>query len=154
MAEPEYPLFNGRYVSWANLSVSFGDFETADFTKLDWEDALEPGLVKGKGAFARGRTDGEYTSDGSVTMLLEAATKFFKLLEAQNKSIGLVSFNITGQWSYTEGGDVHDVVLHACRIKGRKGSNAPGTDGAAIDIPLSVMGIQVDGVWLLEPPKN
>lgn len=150
----DYPLFNGKYPSWASLSLSFDGFDTSDFTKLDWEDKLEPGKVRGKGSFARGRTQGDYDCDGSFSMLLDAATKFMRQLATKNPSIGLVPFDVVGQWSDTDGGDVHEVRLVGCRIQGRKSSSAPGTDAAAIEFPLSIMGISVDGIWLLEPPSN
>lgn len=147
----DYPQIQGRYHSWASIEIAAGDFETPDFAKLDWDDTLEPGQVRGTGPRKRGRTTGEYNCAASMGMYLDSATRFMKQLAQTNKSIGLVPFDVLGHWSEDDGGEVHEVKLVGCRIKKRQQSNAPGTDATTVEFELDPMFVYVDGVALLEP---
>jgi len=147
----EYPQIEGQFPSWASIEISVGGFETPDFAKLDWDDSLEPGPVRGTGPRKRGRTTGEYDAAGSMGMYLDAATAFMKKLALTNASIGLVPFNIEAHWAEADDGPVHEAKLTACRIKKRSQTNAPGTDAAMIEFELDPMWIEVDGVCLLAP---
>jgi hypothetical protein len=150
----DYPQIQGRFPSWASIEISVDGFETPDFSKLDWDDSLEPGPVRGTGPMKRGRTTGEYDATASMGMYLDAATKFMKALALKNPSIGLVAFDVLAHWSVDDSEEVHEVKAVGCRIKKRQQSNAPGTDAAAIDFDLDPMWVEVDGVVLHQPTKE
>jgi hypothetical protein len=150
----DYPQIQGRFPSWASIEISVDGFETPDFSKLDWDDSLEPGAVRGTGPFKRGRTRGEYDSTASMGMYLDAATKFMQALALKNRSIGLVEFDVLAHWSEDDGAEVHEVKVVGCRIKKRSQSNAPGTDAAVLEFDLDPMWVEVDGVVLHEPTKE
>lgn len=147
----DYPQIQGIFYSWASLKVSVGDFETGDFAKVDWDDKLEPGAVRGTGPGKKGRTTGEYDTTASMAMYLDAATAFMARLAQINRSIGKVAWDLVAYWSEDDGGTVHELKLEGCRIKSRKNSNAPGTDATVVEFELDVMVAYLDGVALLDP---
>lgn len=167
MAEEEYPLIDGEYVSWANVDCSLEvydgpSFQTRDFSKIDWSDKLEPGAVRGTGPRKRGRTVGEYDAEATIAMYIDKARQFMAALQQVAlargiNGIGRIPFDVALNYvplsnadvTFGETGSIISVALIGCRIKTRSGSNANGTDGAALEFPLDVMDIQVDGVSLV-----
>lgn len=151
----DFPLINGEAYSWSSLRAEIqhggGVFESPDLQSLDWSDKLTPGAVRGYGSGKRARTRGEYDADAKIAFTLDAATRFLKALATVNKSTGLVKFTIHADWN--ENGVDHTVEIIGCRIAERTSSNAPGSDATKLEFPLDVMGIKVDGIWLLEPGK-
>ena len=118
-------LIQGSYKSWASLSASFqhggGTFETADLASLEWNDALEPGEVRGEGAAKRGRTRGQYSAGGKVSMPLDAAKAFEAALAAaadDGVSVGLSVFDIHADWEEPST-ELQSVDVIGCRIKSR-----------------------------------
>lgn len=151
----EFPLIQGQMVSWAEIGVKLEiydgpSFQTTDFAAIDWDDALEPGKVRGTGPHIIGRTTGEYDANGSMTMYYEKSVAFQNELAQINPKIGLVQFDLMVQWSPLAGeGETFTVKLVGCRLAGRQVSSAPGTDATQKVMPLSVVRVEENGITLV-----
>jgi hypothetical protein len=151
----DFPIVQGQMVSWAEIECSLAiyggpEFKTADYNAVDWDDALEPGKVRGTGPTIRGRTTGEYDANASMAMYFDKGDEFEAALEAINPKVGLVVFDFMLQYSPLAGeGKVHTVKLMGCRIAGRQSSNAPGVDATVVTYPLSVVKVFKNGRCLV-----
>lgn len=148
MGANDYPMIREAYVGWAEISVGIdiaeGDsISTKDFSAVDWSQKLEPGDVPGAGPNLLGRTTGMYGCDGTFTMYRAAYHKLVKSLAQKSERYGTVVFDVTVSWSPLEADNatsdnVFTVKLIGCRIKEEQASNAPGSDAAAVVVPLSL----------------
>jgi hypothetical protein len=163
---PSFPIFNGQRASWADIVVKVQtgpglEIETGDFTKLDWEDAVDGAHVRGEGGGIAGDTKGSYTPKATIAML---AAGFKKLQGALILSYGNrraltdCYFNIIASW--TPVGDVNAIleqqkveILNA-RIISRKSANQSGSaDAKTIEKELLPKDIRLNGISLFYPPS-
>lgn len=164
MGVEEWPMMQGEYVSWANISLALDIheadiFRTKDFSKIDWKDSLEPGEVYGTGPIMQGRTVGQYKAEGSIEMRATSARRFMQALAKRKRAIGLVEFDLVGKYSPLTSGSVVDkamqaanrvdVILKSCRLKERSSSDAIGTEATNIMFPLHVMQVIVNKTVLV-----
>lgn len=142
----DYPLINGNPTSWANLKISHEiqggpTFQTADFSALDFDQALDPSLVQGTGPMHRGMTVGVYSCNASMSMYLDQGLEFLKALQnaGGGRGYGLVMFDILASYTpYGVDGGVKSARLLGCRVKGDAVKNAPGGDGLVLELPLAM----------------
>lgn len=162
MAKNDYPLINGVYHSWAEVQLVFlpygdGIFRTADFNAVSFTEKLEPGQVKGQGIIKRGTTIGEYSAEGSFSMLLNAHIKFLEVLAriARTKKIpvGAVQFSMAMSWKAVPGAPIVKAALAGCRIKERGFDGSPSPDATVVETPIDVTMCRVNDVSLGEIPK-
>jgi hypothetical protein len=153
----EFPFIQGQAVSYAEIEIALAisggvRFRTKDFAAIDWDDALEPGKVRGTGPEIISRTTGEYDANGSMTMYYAKSVEFQRALKARKPQvgIGLVVFDIVINWSPLDGeGEVFTAKLIGCRLAGRQVQSATGPDPTQKVMPLSVTRIEENGICLI-----
>lgn len=151
------PKYNGVTASWSNFSIKIRgedvSFDPDDFVGLDWSSKLEPGKVRARGPAPVGRTEGEYSAEGKLSLLKGAARTFLRMLRDAHPDgkAGLVEFDILGQWTPYSGDpdDLLEVELRGCRVGEHSGSQTPSSDAAVTELPLDVMRVFEDGVCLI-----
>jgi len=159
MVQQAFPTIQGQHFSWANVRPSAdifdGDtFQTADWSAVDWDDSLTPGKVKGVGAIIIGRTFGEHDANASMTMYVQKAVEFQRRLLAAaalkgHQAIGSVPFDLFVALEPRDGeGEVIRLKLVAARIMTRTFKSAPGPDALTIEMPLSIVRVELDGMSL------
>ena len=155
MAREEFPIIRGQINGWAQIKVSLdvqsaGSVQTKDYSKIDWDDAVEHGRVPGTGPVDLGSTVGQYTANGSMAMYLDAFAEFQRVLATRSPRIATVQFNLFLAWVPLDGeGEMHKAELLGCKIAGRTNANAPGADATAIDVPLYVGMATLNGIRLI-----
>lgn len=66
----DFPKINGCYPQFADIECDVEGFDAMmGFTELNYSGGLEPGDVRGNHPQLLGTTRGEYSADGSVTVL-------------------------------------------------------------------------------------
>lgn len=141
----EWPIVDGDYVSYAEITLRFAipfaaPFETRDVTKIDWDDSKDPADVRGTGPDKLGQTGGQYSCAASMTMLRSKYKAFLRALKSAspNGKVSAVRFDVIVTWEPLDGeGELSTCEIIGCSIKSRKSSNAAGSDAAAIDIDLN-----------------
>ena len=161
MGQDNFPLIDGQYVSWVEMGFSlevYGgpSFQTKDFAAANFSDKLEPGKVRGTGPTIVGRTFGQYDADASITMYYASYIYFQRALKlianaAFQGRVGAVPFDIPISWTPLGGvGEVFSAKLVGARIAGRDLKAAAGsTDALTIDIPLSIIRLELDDTSLV-----
>jgi len=162
MSEQEFPTLNDVAPSWADLTVSIPVYggvavKTADIVGITWEETVEVGAVRGlSGGRKRKRTRGQYDCSASLTMLRQGYRTLAAALTARAKALGvglsLIGFDIVLLHTTPEltgDSEVHEVKIEGCRMTGRSGDMAEGTDADQIETTVDCMRILVDGIPLL-----
>lgn len=137
----DFPLINGHRYSWASASFKGDGSEIVHIKELSYTHKLEPGMVRGTGSQVAGRTRGEYSAEGSMTLLREG----WDALRDQfgdgylEKSFALVvSYADDGQPIVTD-------ELVGVRITSVENSPSQGTDGLEVSLELSILYVLENG---------
>lgn len=158
----EFPIFNGQKCSWADIAVKVQaiptglEISTGDFQQLDWEDAVDAGIVRGEGGGIAGDTRGSFTPKATIKVL---ASGFKKLQMGLALSYPLRSgltnmyFNLIASWVPV--GEAEAIMeqqgleILGARIISRKSANASGSsDAKAIECELMCKDIKLNGISL------
>lgn len=162
MPQNDHPLINGVYHSSAEVTLTLapyggGIFRTPDFTALDFTEKLEPGQVKKLGGAKRGTTEGEYSAEGSMEMLLAAHMAFVadlgRVARAKRIKLGAVQFSMAASWRSVPGSPLVRVALVGVRIKERGFNAGPDASASVVSTPLDVTILRTNGLSLGEIPK-
>ncbi len=151
----EYPTLNDVAPSWADVKIDIPVYggatvQTSDIAAIKWSDKVEVGTVRGtSGGRKKARTTGQYDAEATLTLYKAGWRTLREALQSKNAKISLVAFDVIVQ--HTPPGDsaIHKVKIVGCRVLGRSGESTEGTDPEKIEVPLSVMLIEEDGVTLL-----
>lgn len=137
---------NGNEFSWSSVALRLLGQKTTGFKAIKYSDEIEGREPVYKASVVSGaRTRGRYkVGDCSLTMHL---SDFKTLMERLGNGWGEVEGEIVVQ--FREGSDYHEHVLERVRLGGADHSNEEGTDASEVEIPLSVMRIRRDGVYLM-----
>lgn len=138
----DFPLVNGNRFSWASIVLNANGTEITGITEISYSHKLEPGTVRGAGPWKAGRTRGEYTAEGSLTLLRSDWDAFRDSL-----GDGFLEIDFTTSVSYSEvaEGPVVTDELVGCRIKGPEHSPSQGTDPTTVQLPLDILYILENG---------
>lgn len=151
----EYPTLNEVEPSWADVKLSFPVYGgetvlTDDIAAVKWSDKVEVGKVFGSGGGrVRKRTTGQYDSDATVTFYKTGWKRFRTVLAAKNSKISLVGFDILIQHTPPGSTEIHTVKITGCRVLGRSGDMAEGSDADKVEIAINPMLVEEDGITLL-----
>jgi len=151
----EYPTLNDVEPSWADISLSFPIYGgitlvTKDIASVKWSDKVDVGIVRGtNGGRKTKRTTGQYDCDASITFYRSGWRAFRQALAAKDKRISLIGFDMIIQHTPPGEVDIFKVKIAGCRVLGRSSDMAEGADADKIEIPLSPMLIEEDGITLL-----
>lgn len=137
---------NGNEFSWSSVALRLLGVKTTGFKAIKYSDEIEGREPVYKASVvSNARTRGRYkVGDCSLTMHL---SDFKTLIARLGSGWGEVEGEIVVQ--FREGSDYHEHVLERVRLGGADHSNEEGTDASEVEIPLSVMRIRRDGVYLM-----
>ncbi len=137
----DFPLINGHRFSWASVALKVDGAEVVHVKEISYTHKLEAGMVRGTGAQVAGRTRGEYSAEGSMTLLREG---WDELRIALGDGYLEKSFPIIV--SYAEDGQavVTDELVGA-RITSVENSPSQGSDGLEVSLELSLLYVLENG---------
>ena len=99
---PPFPLINGFYPSWAEISLSLDILDISDFKAVSWDDAAEVGDVYGAGPVKQGTTRGvSKPGTPKIEVYLDAADNLEETLaslSSDGRSVALAQFSFQLQW--------------------------------------------------------
>lgn len=137
---------NGNEFTWSSFEARFLGEKLTGAKALSYSDEIEGrDPVYGASKIPRGRNGGRYkVGDCSLELYL---SDFKNLLAILGDGWGEVEGEIVVQ--FQEGSDIHEHVLERVRLGGAEHSNEEGTDAMSVKIPLHVLRIRRDGVYLM-----
>jgi hypothetical protein len=137
---------NGNEFTWSSFEARFLGEKLTGAKALSYSDEIEGrDPVYGASKIPQGRTGGRYkVGDCSLELYL---SDFKTLLGILGDGWGEVEGEIVVQ--FEEGSDLHEHVLERVRLGGAEHSNEEGTDAMSVKIPLHVLRIRRDGVYLM-----
>jgi hypothetical protein len=142
MPLPSYPLINGRRYSFASIEININGEAILGCKELQYTEALEPGEVRGAGPQVLGRTLGDYSVEGSVTVYRE---EWDAILEKLGAGYMAKVFDVVATYA-EEGAPTKTDKLAGCRIKNVEQSNSQGTDALEVKLDLHVFYLLRDNV--------
>jgi hypothetical protein len=140
-----YPLINGTKHSWSQVEVATSKGTFIGVTELTYSDELAPGEVRATSPQIIARTTGEYSTDGSLTMLLEDGHELIAELTTATSGFKETIFQVTVMYSATGTSTVITDRLIGCRITGTEGGGSQGPDPLTITFGLHIMRIEWNG---------
>jgi hypothetical protein len=140
-----YPLINGVRHSWASIEIRVAGNIVLGITEINYNDGLEPGVVRGAGARPIALTTGEASFDGDFTILLEEFNTLVSLLGPRWKT---VAFDIVVSYSEEDSGltTIVDTIQGARITKTEAGNSSGSTDGTTRKCTIKPMGLLWNGV--------
>ena len=138
---------NGNEFTWSSFEARFLGEKLTGAKSLSYSDEIEGREpVYGASKIPQGRTRGRYkVGDCSLEMYL---SDFKTLLGILGNGWGEVEGEIVVQ--FEEGSDLHTHVLERVRLGGAEHSSEEGTDSMTVKVPLHVLRIRRDGVYLMD----
>jgi hypothetical protein len=143
---PINQLINGNPYQWSSIEVNIFGQPWANATAVEYEESLEPGVLRGTSAIKKARTRGEYDASGKLTLYKGDLGSLLGQLVAAGAGKGYmeVAFDVIA--SYSEDGTTVTDVLVGCRIKSISEAYSNGNDALMVDLDLDVMKITRDGI--------
>ncbi len=145
MANPDYPLINGRRADWSAISIDIGGGLTKPLgvKELSYKSTLEPGEVRGLHPQVLGHTLGTHTNEGSFTLYL---AEYHELIAKLGDGYMATPFNITVSYSPKKGDPVITDKLIGCRIKTADKSHSQSNEALVVKVDLFVMLVVENGI--------
>lgn len=149
MTNQAYPSVNGNPSSWANIAVTIVTsgqplLGMIDIKAIKWGRKVEAGEKRGaSGGRVTGRTSGQGSQDGSMTLYRSGMRQLIKNLAAvaptrgNQVRISLVAFDIMIQHTPEGDSEIYQVKLKGCRYFGDSDDMKEGTDPDAIDVTIN-----------------
>ncbi|MCY9544984.1 hypothetical protein M5X02_30635 [Paenibacillus alvei] len=139
-------VINGQVYDWGDITISIPGL-TLDVQEISYDDELEKEVAYGKGQRPRGYGEGNYKSEGKLSLLRD---DFDDLLQyCKSKNMGLYKIVIPKiVVSYADGGGrTRTDVLNTVTFTKSSHKNAQGDKALKVDLDfLIVNGIDRDGV--------
>ena len=156
MTEQSYPTLNGESQSWANIGVKASlydgpSIDLSDIVGLDWDNAAERGVQRGKGGRIKAFTRGQATPSAKISFYADGCLAFIEKLidiaiskgfvENGEAIYGQVGFDILIQHTPLGSTGILQVELVGCRLAKDAASYAEGTDADKNELELSITGV-------------
>lgn len=137
-----YPDINGNRYGWSSIEIGVAGNITLGVKDINYENALEPGEVRGTKSYKLGRTRGELKSTASLTMY-----KLEWLQMIRNFGPGYMEyvFDVTVSYADTGQPTTTDIIV-GCRIKKHADEPKQGSEPATVKIDLDVFYVEEDGM--------
>ena len=153
-----YPLING--VRYDFSSIEFAIDGVPDIFKgieeCNYSHTLEPKKVRGNRPQPIGRTRGEYTAEGDISMPKSEYAALIQALATKGAPFdqGFLEVNFDLMISYNELDEppVLDVLV-GCRIKKPATTSKSGGDAIMVKVELDVMWLDENGLLPVQPSK-
>lgn len=148
MANPAYPLVNGKRLSWARIKISLDKAggEIFGYKAISYKNAITRGKVRGHGRQILGLTDGDLDSDASITMLEEEWRELVAVL-----GDGYMDTPFTITISYLLDTKTYTDTIVGAQIKEDARDHKQGPDGFEVQVPLDCLYVKLQG---LNPINN
>lgn len=144
MATLQPQKINGHRYSFSSIEIDLGDAGVVSgVVDISYDHGLEPTHVRANGSVQEiGRTRGEYSATGKMTLLKEDANLLrSKLGPGYMEKI----FSVTVSYAET-GHETTTDVLSGVRIKKEAESHSQGGDALKTEFELSVMALRMGGI--------
>lgn len=138
----DYPVINGNAYSWASVAFRFDGGEGIYVKEISYSHSVERETMRGAGMRPLGYTRGEYSAEGSMTLMKEG----WNALRAKFGN-GYMERSFSISVSYAEVGQptVTDELLD-CRISSVENNPSQGSEGLEVSIELSILSIREGGL--------
>ena len=139
---------NGLVYDYSSISIVIAGVPYQGVTEINYSDTLEPGVLRGTGAFMRARTRGMYEAEASFTIAKEDFEPI-KIALASRGFGGFMEapFQIAVAYSEANAPLINDTI-EGCRIKRNENSHSSGnSDGIVTKVDLSVFRIGWNGLY-------
>lgn len=139
-------IINGKAYDWGDVSVKIPGLEL-EVQEISYDDELEKEVVYGKGQRPRGYGEGNYKSEGKLSLLRDDFDDLIAYCKQQG--VGLYKLLIPKiVVSYANGGGKTKTdVLNMVTITKASAKNAQGDKSLKIDLDFIIVnGIERDGV--------
>jgi hypothetical protein len=147
-----YPLVNGNRYSFVSIEAWIAGIPILGITSINYEDKLDPGIVKGTSMNMLGTTAGDRTSTCDVEMYrLEWDNLMVGLAAAGLGGYGLARFDIMVSYSEALGLAISKDLILGCRITNAAASNQKGNDPTTIKLTILPTSIEMNGLPIAPP---
>jgi hypothetical protein len=126
---------NGNRYSFASIEATINSRRYKGFTEINYSDSLEVGDVRGASPIALGETDGDYQTEGSLTMLRR---EYDQLVADLGDGYGMARFPITCVYANRGEATVTD-RLPAVRITGVENGHSQGNEALTVQLTLKIL---------------
>jgi hypothetical protein len=144
----QYPLVNGKRYDFSSITLQLPNGKMLGFKEVTYSVKLEPGEVRGAHPQILGRTRGNYTAEGSLTVFRQEADEIRTALGDgyMEKEFDItVTYGEDGQPTVTD-------ILKACRIVNDDASRSQGQDPLEEKLDLSILSVRKNGKHALKKP--
>src|SRR4051812_25063026 len=138
----QYPLINGVRYSFSSIELALDGATMIGFKELSYKAALDPGEVRGAAAQLIGRTRGQFSADGALTLYRQ---EFDELVARLGPGFMERSFPIAAMYADEGQPTVCDQLI-GCRIKNVDKSSSEGSEALTVKLDLHIMLIRFNGV--------
>ena len=138
----DYPQYNGRACSFAELRLKLGSFKTYGFKSVNISESVERGKARGASRRKLALTPGDLDADASIE-LLEA--DWLEWLEQLGDGYMDVVFNLHLDYELKSAPGIHSVELKGVSLKKIDEGHSQGTEALTVKLDLDVMGVSRDG---------
>jgi hypothetical protein len=145
-----YPVVNGIRFDFSSIQFRVQGKIFPGIKSLNYNHALDPGVLGGTAAQDIGRTRGKYKAEGNIELFREDADDFLTLIAPASlitggqTGIGFMEVSFDISVTFFEpiqgtGPAVQNDILRGCRIKKEDSSNSAGSDPSTLKYDLHIM---------------
>jgi hypothetical protein len=126
---------NGNRYSFASIEAAINGRRFKAFTEINYSDSLEVGDARGTSSIALGETDGDYSTEGSFTMLRR---EFDQMVAELGDGYGMTRFPMTVVYANRGEPTVTD-RLPAVRITGVENGHSQGNEPLTVQCTIKIL---------------
>lgn len=146
--DPLSTLVNGNRYDFSSVQANFGPLSFDTIQAIQYEESLEPGIMRANSSKKQGRTRGEHDATGSITLIKEDVPALQALLAALGQGgWGEAVWDITVTYSaaLVDPNPTVDVLI-GCRITSISDDHSIGGDVLVQELSLDIMDITRNGL--------
>ncbi len=140
-------MINGKKYSWEDITITLPHGVLIGVQAIDYGDKKDIEPVYGKGSNPIGYSEGNYSAEGSLTLVRDEYNLLNDYAKGQSPQgfYRMKPFPITVSYA-DEDGKVKTDTLPSCKFKERKNSSKQGDKGLAVELPFVILDpIEYDG---------
>lgn len=138
----EYPTINGQRYDFSSIEANAGGMIHKGYEEISYSHKMEPGEARGTHQVALGDTPGEYSAEGSLTML---KTEYQEWIERLGRGYMRKRFNMTVSYG-DDGSEIIVDELLRCRIKSSENQHQKGNEPLKVKVSLWIGYLREGGV--------
>lgn len=139
-------LVNGKAYDWSDVDIKLPGL-TIEVQEISYDDELEKEVVYGKGQKPRGYGEGNYKSEGKISLLRDDYDSLLDYCKKKNTPLlKLVIPKIVVSYA-NEGARTRSDVLNTVTFTKRSNKASQGDKNLKVDLDMIIVnGIESDGV--------